>query len=93
MAGFGRVSRSTGAFSGDTTNDPRLYEIDVTLSAANSTRTLQSITFGNTASSGNLAVFDVSGSVVPEPATWLAGILLCAGALFTLTRRRQAIPR
>ena len=85
-AGFGRVGRTSGTFSGDAST-PRLFEVDVTLPAANAAKVLQGITFANTATNGNLAVFGVSGTAVPEPATWLAGGLLCLGGAYTFRRK------
>ena len=90
IGGFDRARRGTGAFDNNTSN-PRLYEVDLTLASGDIARTLQSITFGNTAASGNLAVFGVSATAVPEPATWLAGALLCVGAAWTFRRHRPLV--
>ncbi len=74
--GFGRVSRLDGIFDLAGGSNPRLYEVDVNLSAADQARTLNSITFTNNEASGtafhDVGVFGVSGQAVPEPASIVA---------------------
>ena len=88
--GFGRVSRGDGVFDSVGGTNPRLYEIDMTLSAADQLRTLDSVTFTNNETSGtsfhDVGVFGISGAVAaPEPASLCAlGLGLAA-----LARRKQ----
>jgi hypothetical protein len=90
IGGFGRVDRNNDGLFENTGTNPRLYQINHTLSAADQIRTLQNITFVNLFSGAgthhNVGVFAVSGSPVPEPATLL---VVGAGALALLRRRRR----
>jgi hypothetical protein len=72
LAGFGRVNRGANAID-NSQNDgkPRLYEIDIPLSAADARRRLTSVTFANQATQPteddfgrNVAVFGLSGGAV-----------------------------
>ncbi|MHB8636312.1 MAG: PEP-CTERM sorting domain-containing protein [Fimbriimonadaceae bacterium] len=90
--GFGRVSRSNGVFDSIGSTNPRLYEIDVTLSSTDALRTLDSVTFTNNETSGttfhDVGVFAISGaSPAPEPAS-LAALGLGLTALCRRRRRR-----
>ena len=84
----GRVDIASGGAEANTTN-PRIYQIDTT--GLNSGLALQSVTLTatNLAEAGrtNIAVFSVSGTPVPEPASLS---LLGVGAMGLLARRRRA---
>ena len=72
-------------------DNPRLYQVDA--GAISSTKTIASIsltgnglTGGGTANAGNVVIFGISGTAVPEPAS--LGLLGLGG--LTLLRRRRA---
>jgi hypothetical protein len=59
IAGFGRVGRDNNLIQNNTT-DPRLYQIRLTLLAANATKRIQSISVAKTATLGALNIMGVS---------------------------------
>jgi hypothetical protein len=70
LNGFGRVSRDDGAFDKDAQQhrNPRLYEVDIALSATDAKRRLVSVTFSNLSSrltsngvNRKIAIFGISG--------------------------------
>ena len=81
IQGLGRVTRvaSGFVFDGLPTN-PRMYELDYTLSLPDSNKTLNSITFTQN-SGGVLNIFALSGNTVPEPSTLM---LIALGGLSIL---------
>ena len=59
IRGISRVSRSTNTVE-NPLNDPRLYQLPITITAANSGKLIQSITFNKTSTTGVLNVFAVT---------------------------------
>ena len=73
IRGISRVSRATNAIENSAT-DPRLYQVLLTLSAANTGKTIQSITFNKTSTTGVLNVMGVSIRTVASTLSTDAGI-------------------
>jgi hypothetical protein len=74
LRGISRVSRATNAIENSAT-DPRLYQTLLTLSAANTGKTIQSITFNKTSTTGTLNVMGVSIRTVASTLPSDAGIM------------------
>ncbi|MFC5271257.1 T9SS type A sorting domain-containing protein [Adhaeribacter terreus] len=74
IQGISRVSRATDQIENSTIN-PRLYQTLLTLSAANAGKTIQSITFNKTSTTGVLNVMGVSIRTVASTLATDAGII------------------
>ena len=59
IRGISRVSRATNTIE-NPANDPRLYQLPLTIAAANTGKLIQSITFNKTSTTGVLNVFGVT---------------------------------
>jgi hypothetical protein len=66
VQGIGRVNRDNNAIQNNTT-DPRLYQIRLTLLAANYTKSIQSVSFNKPAALGTLNVMAISVQDPPAP--------------------------
>lgn len=87
----GRVSNNgTNGFQYDSvgSSNPRLYQEDVTLSTADQSRILTGIVFtGNDTGTTTTGILAISGTSVPEPASFGLSLL---GAVALMIRRRRA---
>ncbi len=63
MQGLSRVSRSTNAIENSTIN-PRLYQIPLTITAANSGKTIASVSFNKTSTTGVLNVMGITARFI-----------------------------
>ena len=87
MIASGRVNNvETGSTDNVGGENPRIYE--ALLNVSNTDAPIESITLSRDTANGNTAVFALSGTVVPEPAS--AGLLATAALGFLARRRRQS---
>ncbi len=78
LQGFGRIQRLTNGLEAPS-GDPRLYEKKLTLSSANSTKTIASITVTKTTSTGVLNIMAVSVCQTPLISTQPVDANICKG--------------
>ena len=86
ISGLGRVSQ-TGIFNTSNaleTNDPRLYEFDYALSAADQARTLSSIGFIYGGGTHTVNIMGISGSMLNGSATLANNVALASGTTSTI---------
>jgi hypothetical protein len=88
IQGIGRVKLTTNALEG-TASDPRLYQIQLSLSSTNYSKTVASISFTKTNSGGVLIIMGIATNDVcggtPSAGTAFAPSAVCSGASFTLS--------
>lgn len=92
LAGFGRVQVSNCGFDGGSIsgNNPRLYQVDISIETADLTKSISSITFTNNETTfthaNNVGIWAISGvQAAPEP---MSMVMLGFGALALIRRRK-----